>query len=151
MLRPYDVVGVPDYYGYVMLVATVFVLLIIMTYLDVKHKKVPSILSTSIILSLLIFRYEYLVYGVMAFVFGWFLYESNYFRGVADLKALTIIGLMLHNRFEFGLLMGILVIVGFLYQLCFFYFKKRDKKEIPFLPVFLITYLILMSIKLATM
>jgi len=122
--------------------------LLVMTLIDIKHKKIPSIFPTSVILILAIYSVTqgyHLIIGLLSFVFAYLLYDFDYIKGVADIKTIVIIGLTLINLKQFFGFMILTVIFGFFYQLALLkFFKYKEKDEIPFLPVFLIVYIILM-------
>jgi len=125
------------------------VYLLAMALIDIKHKKIPAVFSTSLILILAIYTITKgypLTLGLLAFIFAYLLYDFDYFKGVADIKSIVIIGLVLINLKQFFGFMLLTVVIGFLYQIFLIKFLKyKDKKdEIPFLPVFFIIYTILM-------
>lgn len=123
-------------------------LLLVMAILDVKKRTMPSVLPTGIIFLTALVNFwsnrTNLIFGVLAFIFAWFLYEFDYFRGVADLKAVIIIGLMLTSFNQFYAFMFLTVVLGFAYQVILKKIMKvSENREIPFVPLFFIVYVVL--------
>ena len=126
--------------------------LFIMMLLDIKNKKIPSIIPTTIILFLIVtiglrsypsFQPD-LYFGIMGFVLAWLLYEFDYFRGIADIKAIVIISLTLASLNQFYTFVTLLIFIGLMYQVVLIQvFKYKQGKEIPFMPVFFIVYVCL--------
>jgi len=129
----------------------VLVLFIFLSFIDVKVKEVPSFFLTSmILLVLLVNTYDmyyglaHLYFGVCAFIFAWMLYEMDFIGGMADIKLLVVIGLMITNPLTFLLFMIVTGIVGFSYKIIFrFGFKIKSGLEIPFIPAITIIFLIM--------
>lgn len=141
---------------YVMLIAGAF--LIIMSIMDIKHKQILSIIPTTAILFLIVINIiknsDLLVLGIAGFTFAWLLYEFDFFRGMADVKAMIIISLLLNTLQQFLVLMFLTVSIGLLYQLAYIKYMNKDikkfsdyfniKEEVPFVPALTIVYFILM-------
>lgn len=129
------------------------VFLLIMALLDIQSKKMPSILPTAIILFSAIasfFFYETIVFGVLAFIFAWLLYEFNWYGGRADVKAMTIIGFTLISLNQFYAFMTISVFIGFFYSIIFRWIMKFPaKKNIPFVPAIFLIYLTMLILRFA--
>lgn len=127
--------------------------LMVMSLLDIWKRTVPSIFPSMIILFLIIagaFANGFtntIYFGVLSFVFGWLLYEFDLFRGVADLKTTVIVGLTLSSLNQFYVYMTFLPVIATIYNLLFIkVFKLKKGQEVPFLPVFLAIYIILMTL-----
>lgn len=115
----------------------VAILLAIVVGFDIKSKQIPAILTTSIILILSIVNVDHLHFGVIAFIFGWLLYEFEFFEGLADVKVITAIGLMCSSMFGIFALIILVTIYGAIYRIAFGQILK--KKAIAFtIPLFLI-------------
>ena len=115
----------------------VAVLLAIVVGFDIRSKQIPAILTTSIILVLSIVNVDNLQFGVIAFIFGWLLYEFEFFEGLADVKVITAIGLMCSSMFGIFTLIILVTIYGAIYRVAFGIIVKR--KAIAFtVPLFLI-------------
>jgi len=121
--------------------------LLIMSLLDIKDKKMPSILPTAIILFSAIasyFFYQTLVFGILAFIFALLLYEFNWYGGRADIKAMVIIGFTLISLNQFYVFMTLSVLIGFFYTLIFRgIMKVPAHKNVPFVPAIFLIYLTL--------
>lgn len=128
----------------------IFCALILYSYFDLKEHAVPSVFTTAVILFLLLVQPQNLIWGVSAFVFGLLLYEfdflgGRFFGGVADIKVMTIIGLMITSFNQFAIMM--LLTTGFSVILSIILFYKNEKempKEIPFIPLLFMVYCTLM-------
>ena len=115
----------------------VAILLAIVVGFDLKTKKIPAIFTTAIILVLAIVNIEHIQFGAIAFIFGWFLYEFEFIEGLADVKVITIIGLMCSSIFGIIALIMLVTIYGTMYKAAFGLILK--KKAVAFtLPLFLI-------------
>jgi len=121
------------------------IFLLVMAIMDLKHKKVLSIIPTTAILFLVILRAEYLQYGIVALVFGVLLYEFGFFEGIADIKAMVMLGMTVITFRQVALLMVLIVVGGLCYELGLSMILKLKKgTKIPFLPLFFIVYVALM-------
>ena len=120
--------------------------LTVLTIIDIKERKFPAVLTTTIILVLLLVKIDNIHFGILAFVFGWLLLEFEYFSGGADLKVMTMIGLMIDNLASFMFSIMIILIVGTVYTILMVkVLKFKDKiDEVPYIPVFLISYIIIL-------
>ena len=124
---------------------------VMMSFLDLRSKTLPSFLTTSIIFIVAIVQMKNLEFGILGFVMGWLLMEGftdddSFFSGVADLKATVMLSLFASTIQEFMFLIVLLLIFGVVYKIIV---KKLFKpKEVAFIPVFLITYLTWMILKL---
>ena len=113
----------------------------VIAIIDWKFKKVPSIFLTGILLATAtIHLYNFdigmisIVFGILSFVYAWMLFEADFIGGVADIKVITIIGLMLVNVQMFFAMMLIIVLFGMAYKMAFKYILKYEEgKEIPFI------------------
>jgi hypothetical protein len=131
---------------YFMLLMFVF-----LSYLDIRSKTLPSFLTTSIILITAMVNLKNIEFGVLGFILGWLLMEgftddNLFFSGVADLKAMVMISLFATTLGEFMLMTILLLIFGLVYKVIIK--KMFNPKEVAFLPVFLITYVTWMVLKL---
>jgi len=116
-------------------------LLGVVAVIDWKFKKVPSVFLTGILFASLMvhfWRFEIglisFAFGVLAFVFAWFLYEADFIGGIADIKVITIIGLMIINIQMFFALILMIVLFGMAYKMTFRYILKyKEDQEIAFI------------------
>jgi hypothetical protein len=121
---------------------------VLVSILDIKFKAVPSVLMTGMIFIVafingVFVNQSYFIFGILAFIFAVFLHELDEHRGIADLKATVIIGFMISTYQSFVLFMLILAIIQVLYTL-FIRYVIKVKGDFPFLPVYLITYTLLL-------
>lgn len=134
----------------------VFLAIAVFAYLDWRSHAVPSFATTTLILALLLIQPENLIWGISAFTFGWLLYEfdflgGRFFGGIADVKVVTIIGMMINSLPQFASLM--IATTGFSVILSIILYYKNDKKipdEIPFIPVLLVVYLAVLAVRFFT-
>lgn len=129
----------------------IFVLLGITALIDIKTKKIPSIFLTGIIFLVamvnmveITFGLIHLAFGILAFIFAYMLYEARFIGGIADIKTLVIIGLLIRSIPSFFLFIILIMVIGFIYKLFFRYVLKKDfKEEIPFILALVFVYIIL--------
>lgn len=122
--------------------------------IDWKFKKMPSVILTGLIFVVALVHFDQfqnglisLSFGTLAFLYALMLYEANFVGGIADVKVLTSIGLMINSMSMFFIFLIAVVIFGFGYKLIFRYALKRDKKEeIPFIPCLYAIYITLFII-----
>ena len=124
------------------------IILGIVAVIDLKFRSIPSTFLTGIILmTAVVHFYPFeeglisLAFGTLAFIYSRMLYEADFIGGVADIKVITIIGLMISNLQMFLALMLMVVLFGMAYKLTFrFVLKKEHKEEIPFIPCLYAVY-----------
>ena len=129
----------------------VFTLLLVVSIIDFKTKKVPSFLTTALIFLVAMvnmtevqFGLIHLSFGILAFVFAYMLYELNFINGIADIKVLTIIGMMVKTIPYFFFFLIFTVAYGCVYKLFWrFVLKKEYACEVPYIASLLITYVAL--------
>lgn len=129
------------------LMYVVLAILVIASFLDLKYKAIPSVLLTSMIFAVLILRPENLTFGVMAFVFAYLMKDlldnlGGMSFGVADIKVLTIIGLMISNTGNLIAMIIIFLIFQFVYTLVWRWRISKDG-EMPFIPCLTFVYIAL--------
>ena len=130
------------------------ILLGLVALIDLRFMKVPSFFLTAIIFITAIVHFAdfevgmiSLSFGVLAFIFAWALYELNYIGGIADVKVMVIIGLMITSIQMFFVFMLLVVLFGMVYQLVFYFvLKKKEGEEIPFLLPLYAVYIVLLII-----
>lgn len=129
----------------------IFALLGITALIDLKTKKIPSIFLTGIIflvamvnMTEITFGLIHMAFGILAFIFAYMLYEGQFIGGVADIKTLTIIGLLVKNIPSFFLFILLTMVIGFIYKIFFRYvLKKGFREEIPFILALVLVYVLL--------
>lgn len=134
------------------IIVTTFVGLAILIFalLDLKEKAVPSFMTTTVILFLLLVQPQNIMWGASAFVFGWLLYEfdflgGRFFGGIADVKVMTIIGLMITSLTQFAMMMVFSAGFSVVFSIILYYANnKKMPEEIPFIPVLFLVYVLTM-------
>ena len=126
------------------LIWVVLVFLAIVSIIDWKFRKVPSIFLTGMLFVVAFISISQnpnsLNLGILGFIMAYLLYEADFFGGVADIKVMTMISLMLLNTWY---LLGLFVLVGIFGITWKGIVKIRMNKEteFAFLPVFLFIYI----------
>jgi len=125
------------------LVWVVLAFLVVVSVIDLKVKRVPSILLDGFLFAIAFITIssqpQALSLGLLGFIASYLLYEANFFHGIADIKVFTMISFMLINSYH---LLGFLVLVMFFGIIYKSVVKIRTKdNECAFLPVFLATYI----------
>lgn len=128
----------------------VLALLVGASFLDLKYKAIPSVLLTAFIFIVAILRIENLQFGILAGLFGWvikdFIFEWQGLEfGMADIKVLAIIGLLIPNMFNFLIFIGIFSIFQLVYTMVWQWRVGKDKER-AFIPCLLAVYIALMLI-----
>lgn len=121
--------------------------LVIFSWIDIKKREFPSVLTTAVLFVILIVKLPNLQFGILAFVLGWLLMDIEFFEGTADLKVITMIGLMCSNLGMFFLFTTLTLIFGTLYKILMVKIVKQ-KDETAFVPVFLVVYITMLIIEL---
>lgn len=122
--------------------------LAVIAFIDFKKSAVPSFMTTSVILFLVLVFPQNIIWGISGFLFGLLLYEfdfsgGQYVGGVADIKVLAIIGLTLATLQSFAIMMVVTVSLGVLVSVVrHYYYKGKTPKEFPFVPVLFGVYVI---------
>ena len=134
------------------LILIIFGVLLLASYLDIKYKAVPSVILTSMILTVLLLNPENIYFGVVAFVFAILVKDlindvAGLDFGVADIKIMIIIGLILSSRMEFLLMIGIFAVFQLVWVLLWSWKMKKDKREMPFVPCLLAVYITMMLLR----
>jgi len=132
------------------LIFLVLGVLILASYLDFKYKAVPSVLLSGLVFVVILMRPYNLLFGIILFIFGIMIKDliddvAGLDFGVADIKILVIIGLMFtssHIMFTFVITFAI---IQFIYV---YFWRMFISKEdlLPFIPVLLLVYVVLMLI-----
>lgn len=119
--------------------------LIFISILDWKFKAIPSVFMTGMLLVVAIINYENLWIGVLAYIFAILLSDfepEGSQRGLADTKSTVLVGLMLSTILDFMFFMVLIALFQFIYL---FVVRKFIKDyEVPFIPVYLIVYIIML-------
>lgn len=129
----------------------ILILLAIVSAIDLYTKKIPSVFLTGMIFIVAVVNmYEvtfgmiHLSFGILAFIFAWLIYEAGFIGGIADIKIIALIGMMVRTIPTFFIMLGLIMFFGMIYKLFWrFILKKEEKEEIPFLPCLLLVYVLL--------
>jgi hypothetical protein len=123
--------------------------LIIASLLDIKYRAVPSVLLTGTLFIVLIMRIENIAFGISALIFAWFIKDILSMKelefGVADIKIMATIGLMMPTMNMLLMFIGVFSLFQFVYTFVWEW-KIGHDKERPFIPCLLIVYIMMMII-----
>ena len=103
------------------------VFLVAMAIIDWKFKQIPSIFLTgALFVTAMIQLFSvnaifHLISGLIMFVFAWLIYEADFITGIADVKIITIIGLMLSNYWMIYITIVLILFYGVAYKIIFRY------------------------------
>lgn len=123
----------------------ILAILLLAGYLDIRYKKIPSVLLTSSLFVALIIYPQGLLFGVIAFIFAYLLGElqNEGEWGVADIKIITLIGIMIPTRLWFFAFIIMFLIFQFAYVIT--WRKILNKKDVmPFVPCIVAVYITLL-------
>lgn len=132
------------------LIWVVLGVLVLASFLDLKYKSVPSVLLSLTIFTTLLLRPDNLLFGVIAFVFAWVIRDlisdvAGMEFGVADIKIMVIIGLLLANFTSLIIMLISFSIFQFAYTVIWRW-KVAKEGEMPFIPCLLAVYVALLLI-----
>lgn len=126
------------------LIWIVFAFIFIVSLIDWKVQKIPSIFLTGMIFAVAVLNPANLWFGIMGLIMAFLLYEAGYFSGVGDIKVMTIIAFMLSTTNELFLFIFLTLLFGVVWKgLWHWRLKRKNKKlpdEFPFIPVFFFVY-----------
>ena len=119
----------------------VFTLLFIISLIDLRTKKVPAFLTTGMIFLIAMvnmanieFGMIHMAFGVLAFIFAYMIYELEFIRGVADIKVIVIIGMMVSSIPYFFMAIILIMLLGMGSKFVWRYgLRKSEGSEIPFI------------------
>ena len=129
------------------LAEVMLILLVVITVIDLYIRKIPAILLTSGIFLVAIISFYFngsiqIVFGAFAFLFALMLYEGAFFKGIADIKVLIMIGMMMSSMGNFFIMMILTIFFGLFSKILLVYgFKLNQYESIPFIPILFIVYL----------
>lgn len=130
----------------------VLVMFAMASAIDFYVKQIPSMFLTAVILvvatvnmAIPTFGLIHMAFGVLSFIFAWLIFEAGFIGGMADIKMITVVGMMVTNIYVLGLMMGLIMVFGFLYKLVWRVALRKKKVDlIPFLPCLLWVYITLL-------
>lgn len=124
--------------------------LISASYLDLKYRAIPSVFLTGLLFLVAIVRIDFIAFGVLAGIFAWTMKDILSMKqlefGMADIKIMIIIGLMLHTREMFLLFVGVFAVFQFAYTVLWTW-RMGEDKERPFVPCLLAVYITMILIR----
>lgn len=131
------------------LVVLVLLFFLISSYLDIKYKAIPSVFLTSVLFIVFVLRPENLAFGIGAGIFAWFMKDVLSIKdlefGMADIKIMIIIGLLIPTMNLFLIYIGIFALFQFVYTIIW-QVKIGNDGERPFIPLLTAVYLTLIMI-----
>lgn len=119
--------------------------LLLASFLDLKYRKIPSIILTGALFVALLIYPQNLIYGVAGLVLALLLGELQEKEewGMADIKVVSLIGLMVASRLWFFAYIIIFLVFQFFYTVVWRKFSK-DNSLMPFIPCLTSVYIILL-------
>ena len=123
------------------LTLVVFALLFMISLIDLKTRRVPAFLTTALIFTIAMVGMVNisqgmirLSFGVLAFIFAYMLYELDFIGGIADIKVIVIIGMMIISINHFFVMVAMIMVFGFIYKIVWRYvLNKPEGSEVPFI------------------
>jgi len=129
----------------------VLLFLILLSYLDFKHKEFPAVLTSGALFLVAITKYHNIEFGLLAFILAWFLMEFDFFQGVADLKVITMMGFFISSIGLFLIFAMLVVIFGTTYKILMVkVVKMKETDEIAFVPILFVVYITLNIVRYLT-
>jgi len=128
--------------NYLALIPVVAGFLFIVSILDLKFKKIPSILLTSLIFMVVFLNPENLIFGVLSSIFALLIYEADFIGGIADIKVIAVIGMMINSYFYFVGFILLVMVYGFFWKVINKWRNKEDN-EVAFIPALFFVYIVL--------
>ena len=124
--------------------------LIVFAIFDIWTRKIPSILLTGVLVLLVAVNMSNIGFGILAFLFALLLYEGDFYGGMADVKIISMIGMVIPNIKFFIIFAITLMVLGMGFKLVFYWKNKKTDLEFPFVPVIALTYIILLVLEVIT-
>src|SRR6056297_818137 len=124
--------------------------LIVASILDLKYRGIPSVALTGLIFVVAVLRIGNLEFGILAGLMGWLIKDLIYeFQGIefgmADIKILVVIGLLIPKIHFFMLFIGIFSIFQFVYTAVWQWRIGHDTER-PFIPCLLAVLIALICV-----
>ena len=117
------------------------VCLIIFSIIDLKVKAIPSIFLTGLIFVLSIVNIGNIQFGIVSLILALLLKESDFIGGMADIKIIVMVGLIISSIQEMMIFTILLMTSGLAYKIVLKYVMKSNEKEIAFIPAITFAYL----------
>ena len=118
------------------------VLILLIAIIDLRFKEIPSILLTGLLFVVIALHPANLYLGILTFTLAYLLFEADFFKGVADIKIMTVIGFMLVSLNYFFLFVISIAILGIGWKAIVKY--ALNEEEYAFIPVFFFIFIELM-------
>jgi len=123
---------------------------ILASIIDIKYKAIPSVALTGLLFIVAVMRIENLEFGVLAVLFAWIIKDliadfSGMDFGMADIKIMGVIGLLIPTMNFFLIFIGIFAIFQLVYTFAWIKFVGGDTER-PFIPCLLAVFVALMLI-----
>jgi len=130
------------------LLVGVLIVLFVASIIDIKYRKIPSVVLTGLLLVVLMLRLENIAFGLIALVFALLVKDlisdfSGMEFGVADIKILATIGLLVNSFSGLAILFASFGVLQFAYTLIWRW-KISSEGEMPFIPLLFAVYIILL-------
>ena len=124
--------------------------LIVASIVDIKYKAIPSVALTGLVFIVAVMRIENLQFGVLAVLFAWIIKDlisdfGGLDFGMADIKIMGVIGLMIPTMNMFLIFIGIFAIFQMVYTVAWIKFIGGETER-PFVPCLLAVFVALMLI-----
>ena len=123
------------------------ILLFIFAIIDFKVKEIPSILLTGTLFVICALNLGNIPFGVLSFIFAYLLYEADFIGGVADIKIIVTIGLLINSIYVLAFYIIIVLIYGIGWKIIYKWMFNKEK-ECPFIPCLFFVYVVLTVINL---
>lgn len=124
----------------------VAVFLLIVSIIDYKFRAIPSIFLTGmlfVVAFVCIFPNPLaLSLGILGLIFAFLLYESNFIGGIADVKIIVLISLMVASYYWLLALVILVLVYGITWK-SIVKIRLNKEKEFAFIPVLFFVYITL--------
>jgi hypothetical protein len=126
----------------------ILLVLIFVSYIDIKYKAIPSVILTGMIFVALLVRPENLYFGVASLVFALMIKDLIYGMagmdfGVADVKVFVVMGLFISTLNGYIIMIILFLIYQFVYTFLWRW-KVSKTDEMPFIPCLTAVYITLL-------
>ena len=128
----------------------VLLFLVLASILDLKYKQVPSIILTGMIFVVVVLAVvndntTSILFGLVGLIFSIILYEGEFIGGIADIKILSLMSMLILNElWLFGFIILILLLGVCWKAINKYYFNKKD--DIAFIPLLTFVYIVLLVV-----
>ena len=120
--------------------------LLIFSILDMFFKEIPSFILTASLIIIFIYFQPFLFIIILALLFTLLFWDLTVYTGMADAKILILVLITLAHLRPFLIYIGLISVGAVIYKLIYAKLLKKEK-TLPFIPLFLVCYIILQLIK----